>query len=124
MDSINIQDIIFRLGPNSGLGLVWNIMIYLIFFLTLIGMFLQSDKTILPTLLLAGGLLLGILAKLEVFTRTEFGVFIVNAGMFLAPLLVVGMTKAPKSRPPLIFAAIIGAIYCFGFWFVFQRNVM
>ena len=120
MESINIQDIIDQLGPNSGLGLGWNILIYLIFFFSLIAMFLQSDKTILPTLILAAGLLICLIAKLVIFDPLEFGTFVINAGMFLAPTMVVGMTKAPKSRPFLILAALFGAIYFFGFWFSFH----
>ncbi len=117
---INIQRIIELLGPNEGLPLVLNIFIYITFIFTLIALFLQSDKTILPTILLAAGLLLCIIAKLEVFTRMEFGAFAVNAGVFLAPTLVIGMTQAPKSRPPLIIAALAGAIYFFAFWFLFH----
>jgi hypothetical protein len=120
---INVQEIIRQLGPYSGLGLVWNIMIYLVFFLNLISLFLQSDKTLLPTLVLAAGLLICIIAKLVIFNPMEFGTFVVNAAMFLAPTLVIGMTKAPKSRPLLILASIISGIYFFAFWVTFHfRN--
>lgn len=122
MQSINLQEIIFRLGPNSGLGLGWNILIYLVFVFSLIALFMQSDKTILPVLILAAGLLMCIIAKLVIFDKLEFGTFIINAAMFLAPTLVIGMTKAPKSRPFLILAALLGAVYFFGFWFAFHFN--
>lgn len=122
MNDINVEEIIGLLGPNQGLPIFFNILIYIMFFFMLIGMFLQSDKTILPTMILAGGLMLCIIAKLVVFDELEFGTFAINAGMFLAPTLVIGMTKAPKSRPPLIFAALIGAIYFFGFWFFYHFN--
>ncbi len=122
MQQINLQRILQLLGPNEGLPLVLNILIYVTFIFTLISMFLQSDKTILPTMMLAAGLLLCIIAKLEVFTRMEFGAFAINAGIFLSPTLVIGMTQAPKSRPPLIIAALSGAIFFFAFWFMFHFN--
>ncbi|MBZ0297764.1 MAG: hypothetical protein K8L99_34735 [Anaerolineae bacterium] len=123
MQSIDVREILELLGPNRGLPLFFNILIYVVFFFTLIGLFLQSDKAVLPTMVLSGGLLLCILAKLIIFDEREFGTFVINAGMFLAPTLVVGMTRAEKSRGPLILAALVGAVYFFAFWFFyhFQR---
>lgn len=121
MDNISIQEILFRLGPNSGHGLIWNIFIYVIFFLTLVTMLMQGDKALFTTIICAASLLLGVIDKLVIFQPREFGSMAIHAGMFIFPALVAGMTKDTKSRPPAVLAAIVGAVYFFLFWFFLQR---
>ena len=121
MENINIDEIGYLLGPSSPPGLIWNILLYIIFFLALVSMLLQGDKALLPTMILAGALLLVVLAKLQVFPPREFGAFVVNAGIFILPGLVAGMTRSPKGRPPAILAAVFGAVFFFAYWFFFQR---
>jgi hypothetical protein len=122
MPAISIQEIIARLGPNSDPGLIWNILIYVIAFFTLITLLLQGDKAFLTTVLSATALLADLLAKLTLFPPREFGSLIVNAGVFLLPALVAGMTRSGKSRAPAVMAALFGAVYFFLFWFFFQRS--
>ncbi len=122
MQDINIQEIIQLLGPNAGLGLVWNIFIYIIFFFTLITMLLQGDKALFSTILCAASLLLCVVDKLVVIPPDEFGALIIHAGMFLFPAIVGGMTRDSKSRPPAIIASVVGAVYFFAFWFFLQRG--
>jgi hypothetical protein len=122
MQDINVQEIIRLLGPNAGLGLVWNIFIYVIFFFTLITMLLQGDKALLTTIICAAALMLCIIAKLAIFPPREFGSLVINAGMFLFPGIVAGMTRDAKSRPPAIIACVVGAVYFFAYWFFLQRG--
>jgi hypothetical protein len=122
MREIDLQNIVQLLGPNAGHGLIWNIFIYVIFFFTLITMLLQGDKALLTTIIAAGSLMLCIIAKLAIFPPREFGSLVVNAGMFLLPGIVAGMTRDSKSRPPAIIATVVGAIYFFLFWFFLQRS--
>jgi hypothetical protein len=122
MRDIDLNDIIFLLGPNSGQGLVFNIFIYLIFFFTLVTMLLQGDKALLTVILCVGGLLMCLVDKLDIFEPKEFGAMILHAGMFIFPALVAGMTKDPKSRAPAVFASILGAVYFFVFWLILQRT--
>jgi hypothetical protein len=124
---IQLSDIPKLLGPGTGIDLVFSIALYIAFFLALITMFMQSDKQLIATLIMAATLLLIILAKLTLaanapFTRREFGTYVINAGIFIFPALVAGMTKVPKSRGPAVIGAVLGAIYMFGFWFVFQSR--
>ncbi|MAS36208.1 MAG: hypothetical protein CL610_19540 [Anaerolineaceae bacterium] len=121
MQEIDFQEIIRLLGPNAGNGLIWNIFIYLIFILTFITMLLQGDKALMTTIISASGLLLCVIDKLVIFDPREFGTLVIHAGMFLFPALVAGMTRDTKSRPPAIFASIIGAVYFFLFWLLLQR---
>lgn len=121
MANLNTQEILRLLGPSQD-RLLFDILLYVTFFFTLITLFMQGDKALFTTILSALALLLGIIAKLRVFPPLEFGTFVVNAGIFLLPALVAGMTKDAKSRGPAALAAILGAVYFFAFWFFFQRG--
>ncbi len=121
MNNIDPQEILQLLGPTAGHGLIWNIFIYLIFFFTLITMLMQGDKALLTTIIAAAGLMLCVIDKLVIFNARDFGTMVIHAGMFLFPGLVAGMTRDSKSRPPAIFATVIGAVYFFLFWFFLQR---
>jgi hypothetical protein len=125
---INPQEILFLLGINAPPGPIWNIMMYIIFFLALITMLMQSDKTLLPTLCMAAVLAAVVIDKLRVmenapplYGQPGLWTFLLHCVMFAVPLIVAGMTKAPKSRGPAILCGIIGGIYLFGYW-VFVQN--
>jgi len=126
--SIDVQDIIAALGPNSDPGIVWNIMLYLIFFLGLATMFMQSDKQLGPTLMMATVAFAAVLDKLQVIARTPilgqpgFGTLLLHIVMATFPLVVAGITKAHKSRGPAIFTGIIGLVLFFGYWALVQRG--
>ncbi len=120
LDSINMDEILHLLGPNGGWGMPWSIFIYIIFFLSVVTMLMQSEKTLAPVLLMLIGLLALVLDKLAVFPARAFETFILHIVIFIPPILVVGMTKNPKSRPPAILAFLLGAGYFFAFWLTFQ----
>lgn len=122
MDNLNFQDIVDALGPNSPPGIAWNILIYIVFFFTLITLLVQGDKALLTTIISAAALLLDVIAKLQIFPPDEFGAFVVNAGVFIFPGLVAGMAKTGRSRAPAILAALFGAVWFFAYWFFFQRG--
>ncbi len=124
---LDIQDIIAALGPNSEPGLIWNILLYLIFFLALATMFMQSDKQLLPTLMMAGVAFAAVLDKLQVLRNRvvltqDFGTLLLHIVILTFPLIVAGITRAHKSRPPAIFTGILGGLLFFGFWFFEQRG--
>src|SRR5574341_684100 len=118
---LNVQDIIQRLGPNSQPGLVWNIFLYLIFFIGLATMFMQSDKQLLTTLMMAAVAFSAVLDKLQVLRnqpilgQRDFGTLLLHILMFTFPLIVGGLAKAKKSRGPAILTGILGGIYFFAF---------
>jgi hypothetical protein len=125
--SLNVQQIIAALGPNSKPGLIWNILIYLIFFLGLATMFMQSDKQLTPTVMMALVAFSAVLDKLQildnqVILQKDFGTLLLHIIMFTFPLVVAGITKAHKSRGPAIFTGILGGLLFFGFWFFVQRS--
>lgn len=120
--SLNPQQIIQRLAPRSGVELIYDILLYIIFFLALIVMFMQSDKQLVPTILAGLVGALAVIAKLNVFDPKAFGSLVINAGIFVFPIIVAGITRAKRSQGPAIIAGVLGGIYFFLFWVVSQRG--
>lgn len=122
MDGLTIQDILARLGPRGGVELIYDILLYIIFILNVICMFMQSDKQLMPTLMLGGAAALAVVAKLNLFNPLAFGALVVNAGMLILPLIAIGITKAKKSIGLAVVSGILGGVYFFLFWLVSQRG--
>jgi hypothetical protein len=122
MNGLTLQQVLAHLGPRSDIGLLYDIFLYIIFVLDLVLMFGQSDKQTITTIMAGGAAALAVVAKLEVFTPKSFGSLIVNAGMLILPLLVVGISKAKKVQPLGIISGILSAIYFFAFWLISQRS--
>ncbi|MEP7291188.1 MAG: hypothetical protein ABI835_05365 [Chloroflexota bacterium] len=128
---INFQDIIRLLGPGSGQVLVWSIFLYIIFFFGMLTLFTIPDKNMVPTLLLAVVLLFAIVGKLSVSSPVreaiikpkDFGMFVINVGMFVFPLIAVGMVRSRKSKAtiPALITALTAAVYFFLYWLVAQH---
>jgi hypothetical protein len=122
MNGLTLKDVLAHLAPRSGVNLLYDIILYIVFVLDLILMFGQSDKQTITTVMAGGAAALAVVAKLDVFRPREFGSLIVNAGMFVLPLLVVGISKAKKVQPVGVISAIFSALYFFAFWFFAQRS--
>lgn len=122
MNGLTPDKIIAQLGPSSPPGLIWNIFLYIIFFLAVITMFMQSDKQSSTTLMMGAVGAMAVLAKLSVFKPNDLGSLIVNVGMFVLPLIVAGIAKAKKSVGPAIMTGILSGLFFFGFWFFVQRT--
>ena len=122
MNNLTLQEVLSHLAPRGGVNLIYDIFLYIIFVLNLILMFGQSDKQTLTTVMAGGAAALAVVAKLEVFTPKSFGSLIINAGMLILPLLVVGMSKAKKVQPLGVISGILAAIYFFAFWLFSQRS--
>jgi hypothetical protein len=130
MQGVDLQDILFLIGPTSG-QVAWNILLYIIFFFALITMLVMPDKNLLPTLLIAGVLLAAVVAKLSLSARPpiipldHFLMYVLNATMFIFPLLVAGLVRAKKKGrvvPAAIMTSLFGGVYFFVFWFLMQRG--
>lgn len=141
-----IQQVLAVVGPRTSAtcgnpntrpecNALWDwVFIYPLFFLAIITMGQQSDKQLLTTLIMAAVLMLIVLAKLGpgrvidasldpdilAFPRGLLW-FVFNAGVFVFPLIVAGMTKAKKSVPFAIIGGVWGGVYFFAFWFIAQR---
>lgn len=135
---VNINDIINALGPRTdgypSHYLIFDIMLYLIFFLSLVSMMLIPDKQLQATMLNFIVLLLAVLSKVMVAPEgpirpTDFPVLLFNAGMFVLPLLIAGMVRSankyagtPKALFTSIITGLLGGGYFFLFWLLEQKD--
>ncbi|MBL8165433.1 MAG: hypothetical protein JNJ61_25845 [Anaerolineae bacterium] len=120
--SLSPQEILAALGPRSGTALIYDIFLYIIFILAVVAMFMQSDKQTVPTILMGLVAALAVIAKLDILPPKDFGSLVINAGMFVIPLIVTGITKAKKSQPLTIIGGVLAGIYFFMFWVISQRS--
>ena len=130
MEGVRLEDIFFLIGPTSG-ELIWNILLYFIFFFALITMLVMPDKNLIATLLIAAVLLATVVAKLSlsadppIIRSDDFLMYVLNAMTFVFPLLVAGIVRAKKKGrvvPAAIMTSLFGGIYFFIFWFFVQRG--
>lgn len=132
MEGFDVQDALQLLALGQGQNIIWSLFLYVIFFLSLITLFLIPDKNMIPTLLMAGLLLAVIIVKVSlaptgqpVVPRTGFAIFILNIAMGAIPFIVTGMVRARhgknKVAPPAILAGIFGFTYFFLYWLVVIR---
>jgi hypothetical protein len=120
--SINLQQILSKLLPRPGTAFIYDIFLYVIFFLALIIMFMQSDKQLPPTIMMAGVAGMAVIAKLDVFPPKHLAMLVINAGIFVLPFIVAGITKAKKTTAPAVICGFIGGVYFFLFWLISQRS--
>jgi len=120
--ALTFQDILSKLAPRGGVELLYDIFLYIIFFLAVITMFMQSDKQTFPTILMALVAGCAVIAKLNVLKPKEFGTLIINCAMGVLPLIVAGITKAKKSQGLAIIGGVLGMVYFIIFWLVSQRS--
>lgn len=129
--SININLIINYLGvTNKTPEMIWDILIIIAFVLGFITMLMQSDKQLLPTLLMAVTLLCLLVMKLTIRAESDGVVFllteldtqisgllmlVMSVIVFIFPWMVAAMTKNGKSRPPALLAGLMGALLAVGY---------
>jgi quinol-cytochrome oxidoreductase complex cytochrome b subunit len=131
---IDGSQIVALLGFGSGTDIIWNILLYLLFFLSLFAMFRMPDKNMVPTLLIGAVLACIVIAKISimadyigedpVLTKREFGMFVVNGMIVVFPFVAAGMVRAKKKGVvigPAIVTGILAFIYFFLFGLVEQR---
>lgn len=130
MEGVTIQEILKLLGPQTG-NMLWNILLYAIFILSVIAILGMPDKNMLASLLMGAVALSAVIAKLStsavppLLPKREFGMFLINALIFVFPLLTAGVIRArKKSRTVMlcIITGVLGGMYFFFFWFLEQAN--
>lgn len=142
VEDINFQDILNALAPRGGQAIMFDILLYMIFFLGLVNNFMIPDKQILPAMLNFGVIGLAIVSKLLVEVQNDGGavnpsailepgdlpVLIINVGIFVLPLLIAGSLRAVKGKRsnalfPAIVMGLLGGAYFFLFWALEQRGL-
>ena len=120
--TLTVQDILSKLAPRGGVELIYDLFLYVIFFLAVIVMFMQSDKQTIPTILMAAVAAFAVISKLNILTPKAFGTLILNIGMGVIPLIVAGISSAKKSVPLAVITGVIGIVYFIMFWLISQRG--
>ena len=134
IEDINLDDIINALGPRSGEQLIFDIMLYLIFFIAMITLFLIPDKQLAAQVMIFTVLTLAVVSKLlvgdhnsAILQACDLPMLPINATLFVFPLIVTGMLrsvkgKPPKARIPAGMLGLLGGGYFFLFWALEQRT--
>ncbi len=132
-----LRQIVNSIGPSSD-TLIWDISLYLLFFLNLIALLMLPDGSTMNTMLLILVLVSIFIDKTYAFgymidpgpydpktchEKIFVGTYLIRAAMFVAPLTVAASTDEGKVRAVGILAGIGGAIYLFLRWFMQQRTV-
>ncbi len=113
LTDVTLQQIIGYLQPLNA----WDYLLYIILFFVLITLFLQGEGALTVTLLLAVVVIGIFLDKVRVFGNCGLEVMLIRVTYFVVPLIVAGVSRAPKSRPWAIIGAVLGLAYTFGTWF-------
>jgi hypothetical protein len=124
-NTLTFQEAIKRLSPVYAEGnpqqVIWGILLYTIFFLTLICLFRQRIPMMSVTIMLVLVLLFCVIDKVGVGWPTAnvlpgtgkeaLWTMAMRIGMFVLPLIAVGTSRSEKSRIWGILAALAGGIY-------------
>jgi hypothetical protein len=123
------QQILARLAPRTGTDLILDLMLYTLFGIGFITMILVPDKQMLPSILMLGVIMAALIAKLQYvgINVCDLATFAVNVFMFAIPMLVAGMVrgrsgKTPKALWPAVLTGLIGGMYFFMFWALYQQS--
>ncbi|NJL54648.1 hypothetical protein HC928_05230 [bacterium] len=133
LEDLDVQDIINALGPREGEDLLFDVLLYAIFFMSILSMFLIPDKQLLATMLNFVVILMAVLSKVlvddtpsAVLEPTDLPVLPMNAAMFVLPIIIAGMVRQRRGTPPAAYTGLItgvlGAAYFFLFWFLKQNG--
>lgn len=130
----NMGEIFNSLGPNSG-EMIWNIVLYVLFFLNIILLLMVPDGDSMHTLFIIVILMAIIIDKTFAFgylmdapdpvkchTEDFIGTYLIRAYMFIGPFMVAGSTSEGKVRGLGILIGLGGVAYSIGRWFLEQRE--
>ncbi len=110
----------------------WGYLVYLIILMDVLLIFLQKESNLFLNVLMAIAILAGIINELGlnslnvgtgvfsqmlVTDKFSFANFMLDVIMFVFPLIVVGMTRTPRSRIPGILGVVLAGLFLFGHWF-------
>jgi len=143
---VSIVDI---LKPTPGHEM-WDIVVYVIFFIGLLGLvFLGDEASMMDTLFISAAVFVAVLDKVYAWgyiltppgyegvvaaggtipreVRVEYhvthlGTFVMRVLMFALPLVVVGQTKSSRVRGIALLITIIGVVYTAARWFTEIRE--
>ena len=132
-----LRQVVNSIGPSND-TLIWDISLYVLFFLNLITLLMLPDGSTMNTMLTIIVLVSLFIDKTYAFgymidpgpydpktchEKIFVGTYLIRAAMFVIPLTVAASTDEGKVRATGVIAGIGGAIYLFLRWFMQQRDV-
>lgn len=129
---LDFNDIVDALGPRDGNELIFDLLLYAIFFMGMVNMLLIPEKQLFPAMLNFTVIGLAVISKLLVgdepdstIKPDDFATLLLNAGMFVLPLITAGMVRSrfgtPKAMMTCAITGLLGGGYFFVFWALAQR---
>ncbi len=138
--STGIGDLLRLLVPGD----LSSILVYVVIVMGILTLFMQGNKgTLMLTVFMAVSIMSALIEELaaniartgtsinlgsgvfkDIVTQhpASFANYMVGVLMFIGPLIVAGMTKMPKSRPPALLAFAAGLLFVFLNWLALPRN--
>jgi len=125
------------LNPMTSNYPVIAVLVWLMVVMYVLVLLLQKESNVFLNILMAIALLCGIINELSLhpgslnvgggfqplLTPGTFVNFLTTVAMFVFPLVVVGMTKTPRSRFPGILGVIMAVLFIFWSWLTYWRNI-
>ena len=134
-DDIYLSDVLSKLGPRGGEDLLFDILLYTIFFVGMVNTALIPEKQLLASMLnflvlgmvVVSKLVVGTIENESVVEPDHLLTLPLHAGIFVVPLITAGMVrshkgKASKAIIPAIFMGLLGGAYFFLFWSLQTRR--
>ena len=130
-----MEQLLHDVGGILAVRDIWDVFVYLLFFMTLVMLILIPDKNIQPTTLMTVVLLLLIIDKvrpknggeflIEGFDNGGFGTLLIHIGIAILPFIAAGLVrgrsqKDRRAMPLGVLTGIIGMVYAFAF---FMSNI-
>ncbi len=127
---LNLNQLLYALKPGD----FWGWLCYLVIVFDVLLLLLQKQSRLLLTVFIAISIVAALINELgsnglaggpgvfgDMLRRNTFANWMVGIVMFVLPLVVVGMTKTPRSRLPGLLATVFAMIFVFGRWFLMPK---
>lgn len=128
------------LNPMTGTNPALGVVIWLMILMYILMLLLQKESNLTLNLLMAIAIVCGIINELrlnntgtlnvgsgvfhDILTpRPNFANYFTAVLMFVLPLVVVGMTKTPRSRFPGILGVLMAGLFIFWSWLTVWRSL-
>lgn len=118
MSGLDLRTVLANLSPNYP-DAIHGWWLYIIMILIVVTLMMQrAGSSLMITMLLAAAVMCGLIEKIQAFERSGeiFLAFSMVMLMTVFPLVVVGMTRSPKSRIPAGIATFLSLVYLLFFW--------
>ncbi len=108
---IEFGDVLARLSLDSQPGVIFNVMLYVMFVLNLLAFGMQDDQQLSATLLVGLTLILIVISKLNLIAPDNLLIVPVFVALAVLPLFVTALSRSKRARPLTLLAGATGVVY-------------